>query len=218
MIIPARFNGPPSSGHGGYSAGIVGTTFDGPAEVTLLAPPPLETEMTFSDGTLRDGDQVIATAEPTTIDLGPAPRVSLEQARAAMQDPEWLQETHPFPTCYACGPAREDGLRLFTGQVADDVFACVWKTGGSVSALDVWTALDCPSSAPAADPTGERAIVLARLAVDIRADVPGDSDLVIVSAPVSTEGRKHVNAVWLLDNSGRELAVGRALWIALRRA
>jgi hypothetical protein len=40
---------------------------------------------------------------------------------------------------------------------------------------------------------------------------------VIVSAPVSVDGRKHVNAVWLLDDAGRELAVGRASWIAVRR-
>jgi hypothetical protein len=41
MIIPARFNGPPGSGNGGYSAGL----FAGGArcEVTPRVPPPLDT-------------------------------------------------------------------------------------------------------------------------------------------------------------------------------
>jgi hypothetical protein len=48
MIIPARFNGPPGSGNGGYSARI----FAGGAqcEVTLRMPPPLDTSLSMVDG------------------------------------------------------------------------------------------------------------------------------------------------------------------------
>ena len=45
MIIPARFNGPPGSADGGYACGLVSEALGGGFEVTLLLPPPLETEL-----------------------------------------------------------------------------------------------------------------------------------------------------------------------------
>ena len=45
MIIPARFNGPPGSANGGYACGLVSEALGGGFEVTLLLPPPLETEL-----------------------------------------------------------------------------------------------------------------------------------------------------------------------------
>ena len=46
VMIPRRFNGPPDSGNGGYSCGVVAALLDAPAvEVTLRAPPPLEREL-----------------------------------------------------------------------------------------------------------------------------------------------------------------------------
>lgn len=226
VSIDARFNGPPASGHGGYSAGLVGTAVHGPAEVTLLAPPPLGTALSVTVGPegaeLRDGDRVIATAGPAVVDVGPAPAVPLEAVRDAMPDPDELRRTHPFPTCFGCGPDREagDGLRLFAGPVAgfDGVWGAVWRPdgGGTVEDLWVWAALDCPSSGPAQDPTGAVPIVLGRLAIDVRAAVPGGADLAILSREVERHGRRHVTAVWLVDGDGRELAAGRATWIELK--
>ena len=40
--VHRRFRGPPTSGNGGYVAGLVAEWIDGPAEVDLLAPIPLE--------------------------------------------------------------------------------------------------------------------------------------------------------------------------------
>lgn len=226
VTIPSRFNGPPASAHGGYSAGLVGTAIGGPAEVTLLAPPPLETPLTVTRGPdgaeLRDGDHVIATAAPTTIDNGPAPTVDVAAVRGAMPDPDELRRTHPFPTCFGCGPDRDpgDGLRLFAGPLdaATGLYGAVWtpEGDGRVDPLWVWAALDCPSSGPAQDPTGEKPIVLGRFAVDVRVPVPAGEELVILSAPLEHHGRRRITAVWLLDAAGRELAVGRATWIELK--
>src|SRR5215207_7781066 len=48
VVIARRFNGPPDSGHGGYSAGCAGVLVDAPAaEVTLRRPPPPETPLAF---------------------------------------------------------------------------------------------------------------------------------------------------------------------------
>ena len=45
MTIPRRFRGPPNSGNGGYVCGMLARQIAGAAEVTLRAPPPLETEL-----------------------------------------------------------------------------------------------------------------------------------------------------------------------------
>ncbi len=226
LAIPARFNGPPDSGHGGYSAGLAASLVDGPAEVALRAPPPLETELAVEpreDGSvaLLDGGTVVLEARPTSVDVDPPPPVAFDDARAAEADSIFLSDRHPFPTCFACGPRRPkgDGLRLFAGPVADrEVFAAAWIPAAefgdaTVEPLFVWAALDCPSSAPT---MSGKTIVLASLAAALRRPVAIDEPHVIGSWRISDEGRKHWNGVVLWDAEGGVCAVGRALWIELR--
>jgi hypothetical protein len=42
VTIPSRFNGPPASGNGGYSCGLVAAALGGPAAVSLRRPVPLD--------------------------------------------------------------------------------------------------------------------------------------------------------------------------------
>lgn len=225
-MIPRRFNGPPDSGHGGYSAGLAASLVDGPAEVALRAPPPLEQELTAErrpDGSVAvsSGDVLVMEARPTRVELAPPDPVEPSDARRV--DPADFLEGHPFPTCFACGPerAREDGLRLFPGAVPGrELFAVAWTpaaefgTDGATDPLFVWAALDCPSCAPARGPAP---IVLASLAVDIRRPVPLEEPHVVGAWEVRREGRKRFTGVALWDSEGTVLARGRALWIELRR-
>jgi len=226
VTIAARHNGPPGSAHGGYAAGLVGTAIPGPAEVTLLAPPPLETPMELrseGDGVvLRAGDRGIATGRPATVEVGPPPLHAIDVVRDAMPAREALRSFHPFPTCFGCGPDRPhgDGMHLFAGEIdpPGGVWGCTWipEGGGSADPLLVWAALDCPSCGPSLDPTGERPIVLGRFAVDVLAAVPAGVEHRILSVSLRQEGRKRTNAVWLVDPADEVLAVGRATWIELR--
>jgi hypothetical protein len=229
LAIPARFNGPPDSGHGGYSAGLVASLVEGPAEVALRAPPPLETPLAVE----RDGGRVralheravVLDAAPVELEVDPPPPVAVDDAAAAEGHSFFLSDQHPFPTCFACGPKRAegDGLRLFAGPVAGrDVFAAAWTpaaefgTGdGSIDPLYIWTALDCPSSAPAMSETTK---VLASLAVELRAPVAVAEPHVIGAWRLGQDGRKHWSGVALWDASGAVCAVGRALWIELRES
>ena len=230
LAIPARFNGPPDSGHGGYSAGLAASLVDGPAEVALRAPPPLETELAVerrADGSaaLLDGDRLVLEARPAEIDVEVPKPASVEEAEAAEPSSPFLDDSHPFPTCFACGPRRAagDGLRLFASRVGGrDLFAAAWTPaaefatdGAAVDPLFVWAALDCPSSAPAM--TGAT-IVLASLAVELRAAVAVGEPHVIGSWEISRDGRKHFSGVALWDAAGAVCATGRALWIELRQS
>ena len=64
LTIPAHCNGPPGSGQGGYTCGVVAALVDGDSvRVSLRAPPPLERPLTVERGdglTVLDGDTVVA--------------------------------------------------------------------------------------------------------------------------------------------------------------
>src|SRR5579864_5465241 len=63
VTVPARFCGPPDSGNGGYTCGLVAKELGGVVECTLRSPVPLETpldlERSQSGAVLRQGGKVI---------------------------------------------------------------------------------------------------------------------------------------------------------------
>lgn len=233
IVIPRRFNGPPDSGNGGYSCGVIAAFVDSPAvEVSLRAPPPLERELTLEsrDGVVAalDGDAVVAEARATELDVEPRQPVSLTDAVRADADSSYRDgEKHWFDTCFVCGPRRDegDGLRMFPGRVGDeDLFATVFRPDDSLADEEgrvrpeiVWASLDCPTSAPIADWHDKRPpSVLARLAVRIDADVLLGREYVALSWPLGEDGRKRSAGAALYDDAGEPVAVARALWIELR--
>ena len=227
VVIERRFNGPPGSGHGGWSAGCAAAQVAGPcAEVSLLRPPPLETPLRVAraDGAveLADGDDVVMAARPASLDVVAPPPVGVSDAREASARFAWLHD-HPFPTCFGCGPDRAEGdaLRLFCGPVGDGRFAVPWTpaawTGdGTVDDGFLWAALDCPSSAPVHG-TVSAPVVLGRFTVSLEAPVEVGAPHVIQSWLERSDGRKRHTAVALFDADGRRLACGRSIWIELAR-
>src|SRR4051794_7015358 len=227
VVIARRFNGPPGSGHGGYSAGSAAALIDAPAvQVTLRRPPPLDTPLAVErrDGVaaLVGADGVVAEAEPATLALdGPDP-VGMEEARAASEHFAWRQG-HPFPTCFGCGPERDpaDALRLFTGPVGDGRFAVPWTpaewTGGAaVEPVFAWAALDCPSAAPAHG-TISAPVVLGRLTVVLEGPIRVGAPHVIQSWMERQDGRRRHTAVSIHTSEGERRAYGRAVWVELAR-
>ena len=45
--IAKRYCGPPQSGNGGYSCGLLGKQIEGPSKVRLHMPPPLDTQLSI---------------------------------------------------------------------------------------------------------------------------------------------------------------------------
>jgi hypothetical protein len=236
LTIDPRFNGPPESGNGGYSCGLLARFVDGPAEVTLRLPPRLGREMSVTRGAegvvrLHDGDALVAEARAVELAADAPPPVGAAEARRASMTSGFLDAaTHPFPTCFVCGPARpaEDGLDIFAGAVATgDLFAAPWTPDGELAEADgrlpeeiVWAALDCPTSAPVwndpADPDF-RPVVLGRLAVRLLAPVVSGRDYTIQSWRIAVDGRKRQAGAALYSEAGEVMAVSRALWIELRQ-
>lgn len=213
MIIEARFNGPPGTGNGGWSAGVFARAYggQGPVEVTLRRPPPLDTALTLTDDQVLDpAGEVIAQLRPAEELDDVVPPVDLATARAASAAYPGLTD-HPFPGCYVCGPQRLDGLRIFPGRLPDGRTAAPFQAPAQVSVATVWAALDCPGGWAVIE--AGRPYVLGRIAAHVEAlPRPGD-ECVVTGAVVEAVGRKALVRTSLYGPDGALLGHARATWI-----
>jgi hypothetical protein len=205
MIIPGRYNGPPESANGGYTCGLVSGLLGGEAEVTLRRPPPLDTELEVAlelDGTaaeLRLEDAVVAEARVVEFELDVPEAVSVAQAEVASRGYAGL-EHHAYPTCFTCGPRRDDGLGIFAGPVGGrDLVASPWTPAEDIAPEIVWAALDCPGGW-AVDDFQREGVLLGRMAARV--------------AGLPRAGEPHVVGGWRLAFDGRKRYAGSALWTA----
>ena len=226
ITVPARFCGPPTSGNGGYTAGLLAAQLSGAVEVTLRRPPPLDRTLPVvvadEGAALYDGEELVAEAVRVDARRRTAGMVGWDDAVAASGASTFRDRAlHPFPSCFACGPDRADGdgLRLFAGRVGTgDVFAAPWVPV-EVSGPIVWAALDCPSSAPAfADATVDGPFVLGRIAARVDRLPEIGARHVVTSAGRGRDGRKFFAVSAIRDEAGGLCAVARATWIQLASA
>ncbi len=231
IVVERRFRGPQDSGNGGWVSGALAAHVDGPAEVTLRRPPPLEVPLEVApspdgDGVvlLADGE-VVAEAAPHVGELDWPPFVSPERAAEASRHYGGHRE-HMFPGCFTCGTERAegDGLRIFAGPVegADHQVAAIWTPSATLRGDDgelpdpiVWAALDCPSVwAWLGDGT---VALLGRMTARIeRRPVVGEPH-VVVGQGTGSEGRKRFGAAAVYGPDGERCAVSGTTWITVER-
>ncbi len=226
LVVPGRFNGPPASGNGGYVAGALAQVSGLPGDVTvqLRKPPPLDQPMSVvtADGRveLRDGDVVVAvaTAEGPTSWTDALP-VTVAAARA-VEESYVGHRHHPFPTCFSCGPEREDGLRIFPGRLDDRRVAASWTPAGDLADADgnvdrpvTWAALDCVGGW--SSDLEHRPLVLASMSARVESPPQAGAPYVLVGTTVRSEGRKTWTASTMIDTDGQVVAQAEGLWIAV---
>jgi hypothetical protein len=227
VSIVTRFRGPPTSANGGYTCGLVAQRIAARSvEVSLRSPPPLERALAveYRDGRvlLMDGANLIAEGLACDFDVSIPDPITLEQARAAAEHYEWT-DTHPFPECFVCGPARPppDGLGLLLGPVAGrELYATPWVPevslrgdDGALAPIFIWSALDCATGV--AVPFG-RPSVLARLRVRLGVPAPVETQCLVTSWVIASEGRKHLGGAAITAIDGTLHGASEGLWIELR--
>lgn len=228
ISVPARFRGPPRSGNGGYTCGLMAEPLGGPVRAMLRQPPPLDTPIDIvrdGDGvTAMVGETLIGTAVPgnVTIDLPEIPDAAgLKAARDAYLD---AADIHAIPGCFVCGPKRTpgDALCLFTGPVPGSrVNADVWVPDAGYAGADglvrpefIWAALDCPT-AFALRHGDTKLCLLGSLTAEIhRRPKPGER-LIAMAWKQRVDGRKNYADGALVDEAGKVIAAANAVWIEL---
>jgi len=228
VTVPSRFNGPPSSGNGGYSCGVVASLFDGPAAVSLRRPVPLDQALALrheEDGKVCAfaGDELIVEALPSAPLLAwDAALLGLAEARAA-HDRYAAPLAGEFGHCFVCGRSRHDGFDLFTGPVeGKDLVASPWTPPSWAAGADgivlpefVWAALDCPGYF-ALHGDDMTVAYLARQQVEVLAPIHTDVEYVVVGRPLERSGRKGLAATAVLDPDGKVLAHAECLLVVPR--
>ncbi len=247
VIVPARYNGPARSGNGGYVCGLLahelradhtvaGDRPEVAVAVSLRQPPPLDVPLHVTreepdSASLTFGGAVIAQAQLVPPEISAVAPVRYDEASAAsVRYPG--HTSHPFPTCFACGVDRPDGLRIFPGPVtptADGrtVVAAPWTPAPDVAAdyheydepgqraclAATWAALDCIGGW--AGDLGERLMVLGRMTAVVD-DLPlvGEPHVVMGQA-LGQQGRKTFTASTLYDPDGRIVGRAEHVWVAV---
>ncbi|MFA9471138.1 MAG: hypothetical protein ACERNK_11250, partial [Deltaproteobacteria bacterium] len=108
--VASRFCGPPHSGNGGYTVGMIGKHLGPEVEVTLKRPIPVDDNMqVLADpagvASLLHADTEIASARTAELDLDVPDGITFAEAAAARANfPGY--KVHPFPNCYVCGTNR----------------------------------------------------------------------------------------------------------------
>jgi hypothetical protein len=232
--IPAHLNGPPQSGHGGYTAAIAAAPLRGAVAVDLRRPVPLDRPLQrrLLEGArveLRDGDELIAQARETEIALEVPPAPGWDESMQAAGRYAGLQ-FHPFDTCFGCGTRRRigDGLRIFPGTRAGGAeLAAPWvpheslaRDGGRLPPEMIWAALDCPAGWASSFSTNENfpkgaQAVTAQLAARIDGPVHAGRPYTILSWPLRAEGRKVFTGAVLYDEDGAAVAIATALMVVI---
>lgn len=253
LLVPGRYCGPAQSGNGGWVSGALahelGDTFGRAVTVTLRQPPPLDVTMRLAPRGSADvaedpvagadltfGGALVAFAEVDPSGdaehlLDPVEAVPWEQAAAAgAAYPGHV--SHPFPTCFVCGTERDDGLRIFPGEVppARDGrtrVAAPWVPGETVRAdfheyddpapraslAATWAALDCIGGW--AGDLGERLMVLGRMSALVD-DLPVVGERHVVTGEHrGSAGRRTSTASTLHDSDGRIVARAEHVWVAV---
>ena len=216
LVLDPRFNGPPSTANGGYACGAFGELVDGPAEVSLLSPPPLGVPLGIQfppDGGVRSSPTARrspargrSTRSTSSRRCGPRspmrarPRGAIPATGATRCSPTATSAARAATTGSASTSARCAATPTSTPPSSSPTPRCPNRDG--VVAPDiVWAALDCPSYTPALwDP--ERPSLLARLAVERLDCVEVGEPVIAVGWHLATEGRKHHTASALLYRDG----------------
>jgi hypothetical protein len=227
IVIASRFCGPPTSGNGGYSAGLVARELGGTAEVTLRKPPPLDRPLvvrTDANGVeVRDGDSLVAAARPAELELEVPPAVTFERALELSLNYAWLSG-HAFPTCFVCGPERAagDGLLIFPGadRNSEPVYA-PWIPSADLAGRDgfvrseiMWAALDCPGYFGAARPDHPKSL-LGRITATIYAPLRAGDRAIAMGWLIGREGRKLHAGTALYGPDGVVRAKARQTWLVV---
>ncbi len=229
IIIGRRFCGPPQSGNGGYTCGMLAAAAATPLEVRLIRPPPLDQPLEVREDPensqilLLHGDHQVASGKPKTFDLDVPEAPGYAEALAAARNYAGFRE-HAYPNCFVCGPerARGDGMRIFASALEGrSVFAAPWLPDQSLAGSDrkvlpefMWAALDCPGYF--ATGAHARGPLLGQFVAHVDRRVHVGEACVVIGWLIGREGRKHYTGTAVFDENGEICGRARATWIELK--
>lgn len=226
LTIAKRFCGPPNSGNGGYTAGLIAANVPFFPEVTLRLPPPLDTAMLLDynekNATLQLDGQLVAEAKVVDFQLSTPKAISYSAAVKASEGIKHFQQT-ALPTCFVCGSARAkgDGLKLHPGAVNKTTVAAPWipfaELGDDKEVIKteyIWSVLDCPGAWAVQDES--EMFLLGRMAAKEIIPIKVGQKYIVQGWVIGREGRKIWSGTAIYNEDGQVCAKAKATWIILK--
>ena len=232
FTVAAQFRGPPGSGNGGYVAGRAALLLgNGPAEVTLRRPMPLDQALAVrldaQGAAVLDAEgNVVVEAKPASLDLDVPPAPILAEAEAATR---WFLASglsHSTGLCFCCGDNQPQGygLRVFTGKVEGrpGLAAGGWRPdaafaeGGAIRPEHLWAALDCAGQFAFAVEAPPSRSLLARMTGRLLGAVEPGEPCIVLGWQIGREDRKLHAGTAILGADGGVRGLARALWVMPR--
>lgn len=229
LLVPQHFHGPPDSGNGGYTCGLIAEALDFTPQITLRKPIPLDQPLQLHR--LADGGyqllqestgSLVASIAACDFSLEAPEGISFEAATAASQEYIGHQASLAYPSCFVCGQQRaaNEGLHIYAGSVPNTAYyAAPWvpaaplaNTDGFLSARYIWAALDCPGAYAAMGKTVKN-LLLGRMSAQQYRPLAAGQKSVVMAWLIAQEGRKYHTGTALYDDKGRCLAKALATWI-----
>lgn len=225
IIVEKRYQGPSQSANGGYIAGVLADLIDGPAEITLRAPPPLETPMTLEpadDGyDLKLDGQLVGSVRPGDFSVTVPLKPSEADILAALPHYPGAKNS-PIPHCFVCGVKGKVGetLRVFASPVeGHDLVAAHWVPdiglageNGFLPDRYVFAALDCPGAYAFFDES-EGSMLLGRIVGEVTGKVRAGDKCTVLAWREGAEGRKAWAGSAVLGPDDQIVASAYATWI-----
>ncbi|WP_375002742.1 hypothetical protein [Aeromicrobium sp. CTD01-1L150] len=230
VMIAAQFNGPATSGNGGYVCGLLaGEHGARVATSTLRQPPPLDSALTWErhEETLSlvtAGGAVVGDVSAGSFVADPPPAPTPDEVADGLAAYVGFDH-HPFDRCFTCGTSRDegDGLRIFTGPVDEVRTVGPWTPhpafdagDGTVSTSIAWAALDCPGGW-AADFTAQL-MLLGRMTGELLRHPRIGEPLAATGTLLEHDGRKFRTATALHTPGGELVGRSEQVWIEVAQA
>jgi hypothetical protein len=245
LVVPSGLDGPPGILQGGFAAGVtIGVAravdrFGAPltaVDARLHAPTPLGRHLAARvrptesvaryDVELRDGEQLLVTAEVELAGHDPSPRAYDLLELGTVPLPAAAPQT-AFPDCWVCGSAPSHPLaqRLHPRYVGDDAVSIPWVADealgdarATIDPLVVSAVLDCPTvwaSIRHVHALGHTGALLAAYHLRMFHDAPVMEPLRTVGRLDAADGRKLRARGGLVDEDGVLYAVSSAFHLSV---
>jgi hypothetical protein len=175
---------------------------------------------------LKHGEQVIASASASSLDLADVPGAPPHTLAVIASQHCVGFHTHAFPTCFVCGPqrARGDGMRIFPGVLDSGIVAAPWlpsddlgRDDGKVAVEYHWAALDCPGYYAAVG-DAPRPMVLGEMQAHVDRRVRAGETCTVIGWRLGSDGRKHQAGTAIFDANGELCARARSTWVELKKS
>ncbi|GHA13440.1 hypothetical protein GCM10008090_23970 [Arenicella chitinivorans] len=226
IVIGRRYNGPPDSANGGYTAGLLARELNGPVQVRLVSPPPLETPLRLEaddlTASLFHDDALIATAAVCQLESS-TPQCPDKQSILNAKGSYPNSHQHQLASCFVCGPARDpsDGLAIFPVAFDDYGVGSLWRPNqsvqdeaGQVPTEILWAALDCPGYF--AHRQTERLMLLGSMSAEVFIRPKADQTFTVCGWQTKVDGRKFYSTTAIFDQQGLLCGKSEQIWFTLR--